>query len=180
MAETARARAYRLEVLPDKRVGMTTFNRDIRRGLTKVGVADRACELLREHCEGFTEETMDHMCAMAYLVGTLNLKYDDIHVTEEALAEAGFHTFVVIGARRVHGLDYDTAYNYHTTLMREFDEFKLVKGALHIAELEELADAPPTHDRKRKVVGDAEKVRKILLTAPLNGMKLAAALATVV
>jgi len=51
-----------------------------------------------------------------------------------------------------------------------------VKGALHIAELESLADTPATDDRKKKVVGDTAKVRTVLLTAPVNGMKLAVVL----
>lgn len=173
MTETTKAKKFRLEVLPDKRVGMTTYNKELRRGLTKVAVADRACVILKAACTGFTDETMDHMCAMAYLVGTLDLKYDAVHVTEKALEEAGFHKFVIIGARRVHGLDYDTLFNYYRTLMREFDEFKLVKGALHIAELEELADAPKTNARKRKVVGDAKRVKTMLMTAPVNGAVLA-------
>jgi len=157
-----RARNYRLQVMPDGAVGQTTFNRDLRPGHNRVTVADRACEILESL--GLEAETLDQMQAMVYLVGTLDRK----NVTLPALEEAGFPPWLVIGVRRVHGEDWDTTYSYYRALMKDFDEFKLVRGALAVAEVE---SAPERW--QRKVQGDARHwVMQMLLTAPVHGALL--------
>lgn len=161
MSIANKAREYRLQVMPDSRVGMMTFNKAIRRGHPRVEVADRAADLLREHVGG---TNVDEMCAMVYLVGVF-----DLPLTQENLLEQGFPIFVVKGAYKVHGKACDSSYSYYETLLEDFHEYKLVKGALHVAELEEVSALPFSNRRRRKVWGESDRVRLVLGTVPKNG-----------
>ncbi|MBN2798855.1 MAG: hypothetical protein JXX28_06865 [Deltaproteobacteria bacterium] len=89
------------------------------------------CEVL-EGIEGLSRECLDQMQAMVYLVGT----FDRPGVNRGTLRDAGLPPLVTIGAKAVHGLPAASPYNHYRALRIDFQQFKLVRGALAVAELE--------------------------------------------
>lgn len=159
----AAAREYRLEVFPDGKCGQTTYNRNIRGGNVKVGIADRACIIL-EAVVGKDHPDLEVMCQIAYLEGAL------AGMEPDNLWEAGFPDIVVMGAAHVRGPVWDTHFHYYMNLMEGFDTYKIVKGALHLAELEDLMEGPAPW--RAKAVAEVPNVRKLLLTVPEYGMRM--------
>lgn len=169
MSATAKAREFRLAHLPDKNVGMTSFNANIRAGLQKVAVADRATIVLDALGLDLPAERLAEMKAIAFLVGVLDVD----GITEADLYEAGFSQFVVTGVRLVQGQPFDTCFSYHRALAKTFDHYKLVKGALVVAELEAVQDLHRKDRRVKKTYGDTRQwVLPMLLTVPVEGLKL--------
>ena len=172
-----RARAYRCAVLPDKRVGQvpkTAYNANLRGGWYASHVPDEACRLLDSLDLALTPAHLRAMKQVCYLVGVLELPTPEGRIQLEALTVAGFSPLVVIGTRRVQGLPYDSPQSYFRALQLGFDHFKLVKGALCVAELSDVHSLPRHHPRRRKVVGHARHaVLPILQRMSFGGPDLA-------
>lgn len=161
MTQADRARAVRLAVLPDRRVGQVATNPRLRRAWWKVAVADRACVVLGGL--DLSAEDLDRLQAAARLVGTLDLG-GDLRTADD------FHPLGRVWARRVEGFAWDRRWSQQQGLMTEYDAPKLVAGALHVAEVEDVSSLPETSPRRCKVLGDTEPwVRAVLATAGWRG-----------
>ncbi|TVQ86248.1 MAG: hypothetical protein EA397_20355 [Deltaproteobacteria bacterium] len=161
--EVRAARAFRRLAFPDKLTGQTTFNRNVRGGNPRLPVADRAC-LILEAVVGRDSTELSEMCQVAYLEGAL------AGVQPSSLLDAGFSEPVVLAATLLHGELWSSHYSYYRTLLEDFDSTKLVKGALHLAEIEALRDGPQRW--RAKAAAETVNVRKLLLTVPDYGMRM--------
>ena len=136
---TERARAFRLSVLPDSHL------------------ADRACAVLNAACRDLQpEQPLARLKAIAHLVGVLGLDTENGTITEDVLLDHGFDSFVCLGVAVVRGSTSDTHASYWAALRGGFDAFKLVRGALAVVEVEDVATLPSFDRRRRCVLGDVQ------------------------
>lgn len=139
MTISERARAFRLSVLPDSHL------------------SDRACAVLDAICRDLQpEQPLVRMKAIVHLVGVLGLDTEVGPVTEAALLDHGFDHFVSLGVTMVQGSTSDSHASYWETLRGGFDAYKLVRAALAVAEIEDVAGLPSFDPRRRGVLGDVQ------------------------
>ena len=139
MTISERARAFRHTVLPD------------------CDLSDRACAVLDAACRDLqSEQPLARMKAVAHLVGVLGLGTGKGTITEEVLLDQGFDPFVCMGVRMVQGTASDNHASYWEKLRDGFDAYRLVRAALAIVEVEDVAGLPSFDPRRRRVQGDAE------------------------
>ena len=132
-----RARAFRHTVLPD------------------CDNSDRVCAVLDAVCLDLPrEQPLARMKAIAHLVGVLGLDTGKGTITEDVLLDHGFDHFVCLGVALVQGTGSDTHASYWETLRGGFDAFKLVRAALAVVEVEDVAGLPSFDRRRRCVLGD--------------------------
>ena len=171
-----RASAFRLSVLPDKMVGQlpkTVYNPNLRGGWYKSHVPVRACTVLDAVQPRVPPNRLDEMKAICHLVGVLDLNVQSRQITPDALNAAGFEPLVVLGTRLVQGQPFDSPHSYFRKLAIGFDIFKLVKGALCIAEVEDVLALPLRNLRRRKTIGYARNtVGRLLESVPVEGREM--------
>ncbi|MCK6507930.1 hypothetical protein L6R53_31945 [Myxococcota bacterium] len=158
MNTAAAARALRERVLPDallSHLPARTQNGSLRRGLWGVRVADRAAALLTDVCPPDLAGFVPELQAIAYLTGLLDLDTEHGPMTPALLQSEGFSDLVCLGVLVVQGRVFETPHGYWTQLRGFFYHFRLVRGALAVAEVEDVAPLPAADPRRRKVLGDA-------------------------
>ena len=134
-----RARAFRHTVLADR------------------DTPDRACAVLDASCRvARPEQPLARMKAIVHLVGVLGRDTLDGKVTEDVLLDQGFDPFVCLGVAVVQGSTSDTHASYWQALRDGFDAYKLVRGALAVVEVEDVAGLPSFDPRRRRVLGDVQ------------------------
>ena len=139
MTISERARAFRLTVLPD------------------CAISDQVCAVLDPVCGDLPQEQpLARMKAIAHLVGVLDLETEDGAITEDVLLDQGFDPFVCMGVTVVQGTGSDTHASYWQALRDGFDAYKLVRAALAVVEVEDVAGLPSFDPRRRRVLGDAQ------------------------
>ena len=175
------ARTFRLSVLPDERIGQipkTSYNASLRAGWYKSHVPERASAVLDSIAPGVSPERLVEMKAIGHLVGVLDTVADTRKITPSDLEAEGFPPLVILGTRLVQGEAFDTPASHFRKLAIGFDHFKLVKGALWVAEVEDVLPLPRHDIRRRKVIGYGHNAVGQLLRgmSAIEGQKLAALL----
>lgn len=167
-----KAAVFRQQVLPDRMVGgiaAAHYNRELRAGWYKSSVCDRAAIALRALELGYSPELMVSLRDACYLTGTLDLA----GTTPEMWEAAAFPPITMLGTRLAQGQLDDTAYAYHLRLLQTFEQFKILRGVLHYAELVDVAPLPVAHPRRRRVIGSTHQaVCRLMRTAGSDGNKV--------
>ena len=139
MTISERAHAFRHTVLPD------------------CDLSDRACAVLDAICRDLQpEQPLARMKAIVHLVGVLDLETESGAITEDVLLDQGFDPFVCMGVTVVQGSTSDAHASYWAALREGFDAYKLVRAAVAVVEVEDVAGLPSFDRCRRRVLGDVQ------------------------
>ena len=120
-------------------------------------LSDCACAVLDAIClDLLREQPLARMKAIAHLVGVLGLETESGAITEDVLLDHGFDHFVSLGVTMVQGSTSDSHASYWQTLRDGFAAFRLVRGALPVVEVQDVATLPSCDPRRRRVMGDVQ------------------------